>query len=878
MTAATVPVEADVERVNRLQEEFRILHRLGLHLFPVGADKLPIGKWALGAVNYVETRATIAQGDKWATDPRVRGWANLCGARDVKVFTFDVEAAGMDYPQVTGVLDALPASCQRPSPNGGRHAVVMVSDGDPVATEALAFGSGRLLVEVRGVGRDGNNGAYAVITGPGRGPLPRDFSPAGMSRAEVDRLLDMARTADDGSRPQKPRKAKAPKVPRSPGGTRGGGTGEVLVEATRSGVLAWPELLDDGWTVTSDWQGRTGLRRPSYGEPTNAPDSANVVDGVLVVHSESVPWAVVGEGYNAPQALAASRFGGDYAAAMKAVEDGSTGPRPAFMAAWPQRVLDAVTASKAVDLAEWKRQKDREKAGAPAVTVTPSQADTAAKWDEGQDAAVEPEPWDDPVPLGGGTPAPVPLDALPGFLRRMVEAVAEQSQAPREVVLAAALGTLAAATRGVWDVHVRGGWNAGPSVLWITALAASGERKGAGTKPLTAPLIDAERHLAGEVRRANRNREVERRQLEAILKAADAEGDPTAYQRLAERIHEARPRPVPGLVISDATTEALGQYMTGQGGACAIFGTEASSFQTVAGRYSDAGGNFSLLNNAYDGEPYADLRIKRDGVRVERPALTWSVAVQPDVLAGYADSQSEGSGFLARFLLLVPASNIGRLNYRSEQVPEHVSAEWAGVVEGLHAEAWRRYEAMTESLPDDLGPPSSVTFTDDAAELVIEYGERLDREAADGGAVAHLGGWASKAPARIARLAAVLALAEDPHRRDVRTEHVAAALALADSFTAHAGAAFGILRQTARLDPAARLVSALRKIGATEVTTREVWQVLRDQTSWVNSTDDVRRALDSAEDLGYVRRRQVQGGGSGGRPSERWEVHPSLTR
>ncbi len=504
--------------------------------------------------------------------------------------------------------------------------------------------------------------------------------------------------------------------------------------------------------------------------------------------------------------------------------------------------------------------------------------ETGAAVEDVPGTSPEPEPWDEPMPLGGGTPAPVPLDGLPGFLRRMVEAVAEQSQAPREVVLAAALGTLAAATRGVWDVHVRGGWNAGPSVLWVTALAASGERKGAGTKPLTAPLIDAERHLASEMRRANRNRETERKGLEASLKTADADADPTGWQRLAERIHEARPRAVPGLVISDATTEALGQYMTGQGGACAIFGTEASSFQTVAGRYSDAGGNFSLLNNAYDGEPVADLRIKRDGVRVERPALTWSVAVQPDVLAGYADAQSEGSGFLARFLLLVPASNVGKLNYRSEPVPEHVAAEWARVVEGLHAEAWRRYEAMTESLPDDLGPPSSVTFTDDAAELVLQYGERLDREAGDGGAVAYLGGWASKAPARIARLAAVLALAEDPYRRDVQESHAAAALTIADALTAHAGAAFGILRQAARLDPAARLVEALRKLGEPLVTTRDVWQAVRRQTSWVDSTDDVRRALDGAEDLGYVRRLPRPSGSSAGRPSERWEVHPSITR
>jgi len=56
-----VTPEPELERINRLQEEFRILHRHGLHLYPVGSDKLPVGNWANGAVNYVEERATIAR-------------------------------------------------------------------------------------------------------------------------------------------------------------------------------------------------------------------------------------------------------------------------------------------------------------------------------------------------------------------------------------------------------------------------------------------------------------------------------------------------------------------------------------------------------------------------------------------------------------------------------------------------------------------------------------------------------------------------------------------------------------------------------------------------------------------------------------------------
>lgn len=80
----------------------------------------------------------------------------------------------------------------------------------------------------------------------------------------------------------------------------------------------------------------------------------------------------------------------------------------------------------------------------------------------------------------------------------MVEAVEEQSQAPQEVILAAALGTLAAATRGAWDVHVDPGWPAATTVLWLAALASSGERKGAGTNPIVAAARGQRTNRAGD--------------------------------------------------------------------------------------------------------------------------------------------------------------------------------------------------------------------------------------------------------------------------------------------------------------------------------------------------------------------------------------------
>lgn len=356
--SGAAPVETRAARTARLSAEFRQLHALGFHLFPVGLDKRPVGPWAHGAVNYVETPASIVEGDVWAAESRVYGWANLCGNHAAGVFTLDVEVAGMDYPQISGAFDALPASCQRPSPSGGRHAVIRVV-GEPVATDSLAYRAGVLLAETRGVSPVADRaGAYAVITGPGRGPLPADFRPHELPRSVVDSLLDMIRGVDDGSgRTATVERKRGPKAGAA-AASKGVGTGGVIVRAVESGALSWVDVLDDGWVIVSEWGGRFGLLRPDYGQASTALESANAIGPILVVHSAAVPWAVPGQGVNAATALNLSRFGGDYKDAMRTVEDAAAGgERPAFMASWPETVLEDIRQAVAENSRTHKKQR-----------------------------------------------------------------------------------------------------------------------------------------------------------------------------------------------------------------------------------------------------------------------------------------------------------------------------------------------------------------------------------------------------------------------------------------------------------------------------------------------------------------------------------------
>ncbi len=77
-----------------------------LRLYPVDQCKLPIGKWVLGAVNYVMTPMGRDEAERRVKNPRVFDWAVLCGNPAIKVFTLDVERAGMDDPEIVSVLES----------------------------------------------------------------------------------------------------------------------------------------------------------------------------------------------------------------------------------------------------------------------------------------------------------------------------------------------------------------------------------------------------------------------------------------------------------------------------------------------------------------------------------------------------------------------------------------------------------------------------------------------------------------------------------------------------------------------------------------------------------------------------------------------------
>ena len=198
-TVATPP-----DRAGWTMQDVLRLHHSGLHLFPVRQNKKPMFKWRKGGIDYVLVKPTDAEIEEWASKEPA-GWCILCGGPG-RILVLDVEAAGIadlseKGERIRQALAGLPASCKRPSPSGGQHAVLHIADGpapDGHGCKLIWRLDGEqgkqvetLLAEYRG------HGAFAVVLGHGRGPLQLDFAPHDMPLAQLQELLDELRAVSD---------------------------------------------------------------------------------------------------------------------------------------------------------------------------------------------------------------------------------------------------------------------------------------------------------------------------------------------------------------------------------------------------------------------------------------------------------------------------------------------------------------------------------------------------------------------------------------------------------------------------------------------------------------------------------------------------------
>lgn len=419
---------------------------------------------------------------------------------------------------------------------------------------------------------------------------------------------------------------------------------------------------------------------------------------------------------------------------------------------------------------------------------------------------------------------PFPVEALPELIREAVQEVQDYTQAPTVLVAASALTAASIAVQGLADVEINRMMRR-PISLFLLTIAESGERKttcdGYFTKPLREFVQEAGKKAEPALKDYRARMAAWEAKREGLLKAIQKAGrdgtgldlSPDEQALIELEFQKPEKPPVPQLLYSDATTEALAYSLTHSwpsaglvsSEAGAVFGGHSMSTDTVVR-------NLALLNQLWDGADFSVDRRTKESFHVRNVRLTIGLQVQPAVMHKFMDGHgavSRGQGFLARCLLSCPKSTQGT----------RITKDPPSRTPGLDAFCQRLRNLLEVPLPrneeKELEPPA-LYLAPKARECWKDYANRTERRLLDD--LQGLRDVGSKAAENAARLAAVMHMFEQGDARDIGEEYIERAAHIVDWYLLEARRFFEESTGAIDLSDAARLKRWLREYCTTHKT------------------------------------------------------------
>lgn len=456
-----------------------------------------------------------------------------------------------------------------------------------------------------------------------------------------------------------------------------------------------------------------------------------------------------------------------------------------------------------------------------------------------------------------GTPPDFPVSALPIIGRDMATAVADAVQVPVGMAACFLLGALSTATVGKASVLVREGYSE-PVQLYMAVSAMPSERKSACLAAMFAPLHaflnEENTRLASEVIESAAVRAM----LDRQLQKAQMKGDNAEVRRLSHDIADYEDVQPVELILSDATTEAMAARMAQNGGRLAIVSAEGGVLNILAGIYAQSGVNLDVILHGYSGEPIYSARIGRTCPRIEKAALSITLAVQPAILDKFTGNETLlGCGAVARFLLASPPSLLGFRKVEGDPMPKPIAARYSTRITEL-----MQAQEITLSLASD------------ALEVFNGWAEEIEKRLGIRGDLRDVGsGWGGKLCGNTARIAGLLTLLAD-EGFIVNAERMQAAVTIAQYFAAQmlslTGADIGLSQN------AYELLRYLKERQAPQFSPATVRRKMRNRKRFEKG-DVFDAALFELADSGYLRvGKQPEWNGVGRPPEAHYTMHPAL--
>lgn len=491
--------------------------------------------------------------------------------------------------------------------------------------------------------------------------------------------------------------------------------------------------------------------------------------------------------------------------------------------------------------------------------------------------------WPDPTPLPNALPPVDAFDAelLPVALRGWVMDIAHRMQCPADFPAVAALVALSSliGARAVIQPKARDDWQVVPN-LWGAVVGRPGVKKSPALGEALKPLhrlqanefeIHKAAHEAWEL-----DCKVMAMQGDANEKKAKglAVKDPAAARALLEPADTPAEPTARRFIVNDATVEKLGELMQQNPWGTLSYRDELYGLLTGLDKQGQEGSRAFYLQS-YDGnQGYTFDRIGRGTVHIPRVCLAMIGGIQPgriqEYVRGAVAGGSADDGLLQRFGLTVWPDTAGDFVH-VDQWPDTPAKQTA----------WAVFERLAGLAPLNDADPHIWRFSPEAQALFVEWLVPFETEIRGDdlhpAMVSHLSKYRKLIPA----LALVFALIDTPDSGGtVHEGELLRALAWGDYLRTHANRLYAAAVMPETTDA----VTLLSRIKAGKLTDRDgvildsftPRQVAVKHWAGLATPDAVRKAAEVLSDYDHLRRDVMQGGASGGRPSDRYSINPMV--
>ncbi|HYS42756.1 MAG TPA: DUF3987 domain-containing protein, partial [Geobacteraceae bacterium] len=461
----------------------------------------------------------------------------------------------------------------------------------------------------------------------------------------------------------------------------------------------------------------------------------------------------------------------------------------------PDLVKEIIEAAAAPEPAE-----ETAAAGRPASSASRTEGEEAA-----DSKAAPGDRWPEPVLWGEIDTPEIPADLLPGWLGTFCKAVAATTQTPPGLSVMFALATVATCLQRRFEVCPYGDEYLEPVSVWSVVALDPGNRKTAVKQAFTAPLIEWEHEetsrLKPEIKQVRHRRDINQKTIEQLkAQAAKADTNPVRREEQLQeiaKIEEETPDEMiaPRIFTDDVTPERLQTLLLDHGGRMALLSDEAAIFEIMGGLYSGGKANLNIFLQGHSGSA---VRVDRQGrtVVLNRPALTFGLMVQPDVIRDLASGNKarfRGNGTLARFLYCIPKSTVGTRDVTQRTpIPGPVKKAYRDGIIGLLAISPAVDERGTERA-------RVLTLAPEALLVWQQFGQYVENRQGPDGEFYSIQDFTSKLPGAALRIAGLLHVVEEhlvsgtvivEAGATINASTVERALDLCDLLISHARAAF----------------------------------------------------------------------------------------